>query len=281
MAPVGAEIDVDVRHGDPFRVEESFEQQPVLQGIDISDLQAVGDQASRCRAPAGTDRDLVLPGVAHEVPDNQKIARVAHLLDDPDFMLEPLLVSLQGELQLSSILPRSPIGESRLETLPAHLLEIFVQAFLPGHLEVRKGLSGLFELELTAFRDGQSLLDGLRVVTEKVRHFPGTLHVELVGGKTHSVAVTHRFAGLYAKQHLVGAGVLPGDVVAVVGGNDRNVQGLGQPNQVGDDALLDLQTLILEFDEIVVLSKNILVFPGDLPGLFVLPSGQVGADLAA
>src|SRR5690606_28266262 len=36
------EVDVDIGHGDPVRVEETLEQQVVFQGIDIGDAQTVG-----------------------------------------------------------------------------------------------------------------------------------------------------------------------------------------------------------------------------------------------
>ena len=42
-----AEVDVNIRHGDAFRIQKPFEQQAVLQRINIRDLQQVGHNASR------------------------------------------------------------------------------------------------------------------------------------------------------------------------------------------------------------------------------------------
>ena len=40
-SPVHAEIDVDVRHGDSFRVQKTFEQQFVLERIEVGDAHRV------------------------------------------------------------------------------------------------------------------------------------------------------------------------------------------------------------------------------------------------
>ena len=43
-AAADAEVDIDVRQRDAARVQESLEQQVVLERIDISDVETVGDQ---------------------------------------------------------------------------------------------------------------------------------------------------------------------------------------------------------------------------------------------
>ena len=47
IAAVHAEVDVEVRHRDAFGVEETLEQQVVLQRIDVGDAERVGDQRTR------------------------------------------------------------------------------------------------------------------------------------------------------------------------------------------------------------------------------------------
>src|ERR1035437_241718 len=54
---VHAEVDVYIRHGDAFRVEEALEKQIVLQWIDVGDLHAVRDQRTGSRATTRADRD--------------------------------------------------------------------------------------------------------------------------------------------------------------------------------------------------------------------------------
>ena len=84
VAPVHAEVDVEVRHADALGVQEALEQQLVLDRIDVGDAHRVRDQRAGARAAARADRDAVLLGVADEVPDDQEVARELHLLDDAE-----------------------------------------------------------------------------------------------------------------------------------------------------------------------------------------------------
>ena len=43
-----AEVDIDIRHGNPFRVQETLKQQAITDRINIRDMQAVGNDASSC-----------------------------------------------------------------------------------------------------------------------------------------------------------------------------------------------------------------------------------------
>jgi hypothetical protein len=43
-----AEVNIDIRHGYPFRVQETLKEQIIAHRIDISDLQTVGNDTSRC-----------------------------------------------------------------------------------------------------------------------------------------------------------------------------------------------------------------------------------------
>ena len=108
--PALAEVDVDVRQRDAFRVEETLEDEIELQRVDVGDLQAVRHQAAGGRAPARADRDAVLPRVADEVPDDEEVARVLHPLDDVDLVGEPRLVGLERMAQAP---PRSSSSRNR------------------------------------------------------------------------------------------------------------------------------------------------------------------------
>ena len=42
--PLEAEVDVDIRHRDPFGVQEALEEELVLDGVQVGDAQAVGHE---------------------------------------------------------------------------------------------------------------------------------------------------------------------------------------------------------------------------------------------
>ena len=64
--------------------------------IDVGDAQRVGDHRAGRRAAARAHRDVVLAGVADEVPDHQEVAGEAHLVDHLDLVVEPRAVGLVG-----------------------------------------------------------------------------------------------------------------------------------------------------------------------------------------
>ena len=91
-APVHAEIDVDIGHGNALWIQEALEEQFVLQRVDIGDSERVRNQRSGGRAAARADGNVVLFSVANEIPDDEEISGEFHLLDDREFALQALLV---------------------------------------------------------------------------------------------------------------------------------------------------------------------------------------------
>ena len=67
-------IDVDIRHADSLGIQESLEQQSVLERIDIGDRHGVADQAAGRGAAPRTNRDPALFGISNEIPDDEKVA---------------------------------------------------------------------------------------------------------------------------------------------------------------------------------------------------------------
>ena len=68
--------------------------------------------------------------------------------------------------------------------------------------------------------------------------------------------------------------------MAVIGGNQGHSQLFAKPHQLWIDAVLNLQTLILDFNIKSVSPKNIQVITSRLPSRRVQVVGQVGTYLA-
>ncbi len=62
------------------------------------------------------------------------------------------------------------------------------------------------------------------VLGEGAEHLVGGLDVELLGVELEALGVVHAAGGLDAEQDFVRAGVVGGDVVGVVGGDQRDVE---------------------------------------------------------
>ncbi len=70
-----AEVDVEVGHRDPLRVQETLEQQVVAQRIEVGDALRIGHQRARAGTPARSDRAAVVLGPVDEVAHDQEVAR--------------------------------------------------------------------------------------------------------------------------------------------------------------------------------------------------------------
>ena len=92
FAAVHTEVDVEVRHRDPFGVEETFEQEPIAERVEVRDGEGVGHERPRAGPPARTHGNVVVLGPFDEVGDDQEVARKPHALDHAQFEIEPRLI---------------------------------------------------------------------------------------------------------------------------------------------------------------------------------------------
>ena len=107
------EVEVDVRHGDALWVEESLEQQAVLDRVELGDAQRPGDRRAGGAAAAGTDADAVLLGVPHQVGDDEEVAGEAHLGDDADLVRRLRAVRVRDMLSVTA----EPAYQAQLDLL--------------------------------------------------------------------------------------------------------------------------------------------------------------------
>ncbi len=228
-APVHAEIDVDIGQVDALRIEEAFEQQPILERIDIGDRHRVSDQAARRRAAPRPHRNALRAGVTDEVPDNQKIAGEFHRLDHPDFAVQALGVIRQVVLQYALGAHRFESRPALLEPLPGDIFEISVGGVLFGHVELGEWLLDLFERDVAALGDLPGAVDRVFELAEQLHHFVARFQIEVRRVPAHPVRVVHHFAGLDAQQDLVRARIVAPQVVRIVGDDQRKTGLLGKP----------------------------------------------------
>ena len=123
LAPLDAEIDVEVRHRDAFGIEEALEQQAEPQRIEIGDRERIGDKRARTRTAARPDRNIVVLCPFDEIGDDQEVAGKLHALDDADLEGETVVIILLGKSRRGSVRRKAP--DQPLLRLPLQL-RIFV-----------------------------------------------------------------------------------------------------------------------------------------------------------
>ncbi len=103
VAPVLAEVDVEVGHRHALRIQEALEQKPEADGIEIGDGERVGDERAGAGAAAGADGDPLRLGPLDEVGDDQEITLIIHAGND---------IELEGEASF--------VGSSYRALAPPH-----------------------------------------------------------------------------------------------------------------------------------------------------------------
>ena len=282
VAPLVAEVDVDVGHALAPRVEETLEQQLIADRVDVGDLQRVRDQAAGRGAASRPDRDALRLGVADEVGHDQKIAGEAHLPDDVQLVRQTVLVRL--------LVRGVPIGAG------AQLGETLLQAGARGPIQTRvEGLAGLdvvggkeevvaegqFQRAPAGHVQGGG--DGLRAVGELDGHFLRRLDVQLVGAELPAFFVGHHLGALHAQEHLVRLGVLRAQIVAIVRADQRQRHFACELDERGIDLFLLGQVVGLDFDvEAVVEDRRVCFGRGERPLAVVAQHGarQLAAQAA-
>ena len=121
-APPLAEVDVDIGQRDALGVEEALEDEVEVDRVDVGDAQAVRHQAAGRRPAAGPHRDALLARVADEVPDDQEVPRVLHLLDHVELVRQPPLVLVDGVPQRAR---RGELPQARQPILEAFARDVF------------------------------------------------------------------------------------------------------------------------------------------------------------
>ena len=96
VAPVLAEVDIEVRHRHALGIEEALEQEPEADRVEIGDGQRIGDQRAGAGAAPRPDRNALRLRPLDEIGDDQEVAGIFHPLDDAELEIEPLAVVLGG-----------------------------------------------------------------------------------------------------------------------------------------------------------------------------------------
>ena len=208
-----AEVDVDIGRRDPLGIEEPLENEAEAQRTEIGDAEHIGDERSRRRSPARTNRDAVVLRPLHEIPGDEEVGDEAHLRHDAD-----LVVETGAQL----FIPPRALAVAPGEALVADLAEVLLAQAAIGRLKLRVFLrTGRVEVDrdIAHVRDAQGVVAGLGQILEETPHFIGRLEIDL-GGILHPVLVHEERAGPDADHHVVRVVVGLVEKVDVVRGNE-------------------------------------------------------------
>jgi hypothetical protein len=223
LAPITrGEIQIDVRHAiagvagalHPLLRQEPLEQQLHPHRVDGGDPQGVaGGGVGRRAAPL--HHDALAPGELDDVPDHQEVAGQPQLADH---------MKLVGQLP-AGLLVQRPVALGR--ALPGHRLQEALLGLPRGDRIAGEGVTQVGQGELAAVGQVQGGPQGVRAIAEQRRHLGRGLEVAL--GVPQQAPANLIDVGLRAGagQHVLHPALLGPGVVDVVGGHQRDPQGLG------------------------------------------------------
>ena len=277
-AAIIIEVHIDIGEGDTVRVQETLEQQVVLNGVNLGNAQAVGNGRTGGRTTSGAYPYAQFgAGGIDEVLHDEEVAREPHGLHDVELELESFLHffiervavksfgTVEGQFgqivgfQLDTV--ELVISAQTLDFgfggfLVEHYVAVFVLCKLVEKVFLGQALA-IFGFRTKLFGDGKGRHDG-RMVDGIVFHL--VQHLQCVGqcfgnvgkqlvhfgfclhpflfGIKHALGVVQVFAGAEANQTVVCLGVLFVYKVDVVGTYYLDIVFLGQLQHVGIGFLL-------------------------------------------
>ncbi len=262
-----AEVDVEVGHRDPLRIQEAFEQQVVAKRVEAGDVERIGDQRAGARAAAGADRAAVALGPVDEVGDDQEVAREAHLQDRLDLEVEALDVA--RPLGLPHRVVGIELAQPHLEALVRGDPEVLRhrQALALHHRRFEVGQLRLAEDErqIAALRDLDRVAHGARQVGEQRLHLRLRLEVLLAAEAADAARVRQHLAFGDADPGLVRLVVVRGQELDRMRRDDRQPQRIRELHGRGDMRLVVRQAGALQL-QIEALRKDRVDAPRDRLG---------------
>ncbi len=186
LAPIGFEIEIDVRRPAALLGEEAFEGKPEPDWIDPGQAQAPAHRRVGSRA-ANLTEDVLLSGELDDVPHHQEVPGEVELPDHRQFVLQPL--------NSARIDAARPIGVHLAGTFIGQMAEILhLGSEMTGHGEVGELRGDQVQIERQHLSQSNRTLDGAGIAGKPRRHLVGMFQVSLIGCTTEPVVRVQRTA---------------------------------------------------------------------------------------
>ena len=149
-------------------------------------------------------------------------------------------------------------------------------------LELKSGkMMGLkVKLQVTAIADFKRMLYSARIVVKVELHLFRRLEIKLIGPKLQTLCFLNGLAGLDAQQDIVGTGVLWIQIMAIITGHHRDRKRLTHFPQSMVDGLLGLNSVVLDLQIKIALTKHGLICARNLGSLIQVTCLYQTWDLA-
>ena len=256
------EIHVDIRHGNSFRIQETLKQKVITDRVKLCDPKRISNQASCRRATSRSYHNVMISRIPNKIPHDQEVIHVTHVFDRGKLVIQAFF-QLFGHWLVTLFQP--------FETK-------FIQIF-PGSISLRNIKFWQFgdtklNLYMTPLCNLMRILQSLCRIRKKPFHFLRRFYIILPAIISHSVFIGQFLTCLKAQQYIVRLCILCQCIMNVIGRNQFDPCLTVHLEQLLIYILLLGNSMILQFQEKVSLSKNILVSQCSRFCILIHPSGK-------
>ena len=258
FADVAGEVEVDVRHGGAFFVEEAAEEEVVAQRVDVGEADEIADERADRGAASASRRqpgEASGRGAAHL---RRLLARhLQQLPVDEEEAGEAALAHHAQLLAQAGVDLRRDAAVAFAGGLVADALQVGIDRLAFGHRVVGEGVAEVArEVEGAALGDADAVGEGLGPFGEERGHLVGRFQVVLGVLASKLVRGVERCAVADGDEHVLESMALAQVVVDVVGGDAADAESLRQRRQ-------RLVALAVAVDEVVLqLDPEVLAAEG-------------------
>ena len=217
-----AEVDVEVGHRHPFRVEEAFEQQRVAQGIQIGDAERKGDQRPGPGAAPRPDRHIVVLGPVDEIGNDQEVAGKTHLHDGFRLRAQARLIGRAGTFAFGLV------REKQHQTFfqPGHrlLAQEIIERHARRRWKSRQVILAQGDRQIAAPGDLHGIFQRLGQIGEQLAHFRLRLEILLLGIGARAALVAEHIAFGDAHARLVREEIVAVEELDRMRGHQRQIE---------------------------------------------------------
>ena len=221
VAAFHAEVHVEVRHGDPLGIQESFEEEVVGQWVDVGDAEGIRHQGTGSRSPPRPYGDSIRPRPGDEIRDDQEVAGESHGLNDLELRLQAFPV---GSVIPGNARPYKPVFQAPAGTVG----EVPLEGGVFGDGECRQAVAPEAQFQVAAPGNLHGVLQRLGQIREQLGHLPGAAQVLLLGISSRTPGVRQHVSLLNAHPRLVRIELLAIQKPDVIGGRHGNAAGRGE-----------------------------------------------------
>ena len=222
VAPLHAEIDVEVGHGNALRIQEAFEEEVVGERVKVGDFQRVGDERARAGTASGADRNVVVLRPLDEVGDDEEVAGKSHLVDNAQLDGEALVVGRAFAGTLAFV--GKELREAQLQPVFRALHEEILNRYALWQREIGQVVFAQRQLQIAAGGDRMRVGENLRRVGKALRHHRIAGEVVFLREIARALVVGAQPAVADADAHLVHVVIVRRRETGEVGGNGGDTQ---------------------------------------------------------